>query len=66
MKCINATSLRRKSGQWGTQHLLSVWQKLWFARRTQIRTKQVLTQTLKAQRILNVTARLKSCPDNKT
>jgi hypothetical protein len=24
MKCINATSLRRKSGQWGTQHLLTV------------------------------------------
>jgi hypothetical protein len=26
MKCINATSLSRKSGQWGTQLLLQVWQ----------------------------------------
>jgi hypothetical protein len=24
MKCINATSLRRKSGQWGTHHLLVI------------------------------------------
>jgi len=26
MKCLNAASLRRKSGEWGTQHLLPVWQ----------------------------------------
>jgi hypothetical protein len=25
MECIKATSLHRKSGQWGTQHLLLVW-----------------------------------------
>ena len=25
MGCINATRLRRKSGQWGTRHLLPVW-----------------------------------------
>jgi hypothetical protein len=28
MKCINATSLSRKSGQWGTQHLSPVWESL--------------------------------------
>src|ERR1700735_4991708 len=43
--------------EWGTQHLLPVWQKLWFARRTQTRIRQGLTQSL--------TARLKSCPDTK-
>ena len=28
MECISATNLCRKSGQWGTQHLLTVWSPL--------------------------------------
>ena len=51
--------------EWGTQHLSSVWQKLWCARRTQTRTRQVLTQTLEPRSLLGLYGPTKVVPSRK-